>query len=93
MSPKLTFTIYSAIAFLFSASAYVAPEFFTTMAFPAANGLALDVGISTRYFSGATYLLCAAYFSKPETMKERATNKTSFWVGSKEVYHQLLAPV
>ena len=63
MSPKLTFTICSAIAFLFSASAYVAPEFFTKMAFPAAEGLALDAGISMRYFmAAAIFVVCCLFF-------------------------------
>jgi hypothetical protein len=71
MSPKVTFTICSAITFLFSASAYVAPEFFTKMAFPAAEGLALDVGISMRYFmAAAIFVVCCLFFQARNLVRE-----------------------
>ena len=54
MSPKLTFTIGSAITFFFSAAFFIAPEFFTMTAFPAAKGFAIDVGITMRYVLAAT---------------------------------------
>ena len=54
MSPKLTLTIGSAVTYLFSAAFVAAPEFFTMNAFPAAEGFALDVGITMRYLLAAT---------------------------------------
>ena len=63
MSPKLTFTIGSAITFLFSAAFFIAPEFFTMTAFPAAKGFAIDVGITMRYVLAATIFgVCCLLF-------------------------------
>ena len=71
MSPKLTFTICSAITFLFSAAFYVAPEFFTMTAFPAAKGFAIDVGITMRYVLAATIFgVCCLLFQARNLERE-----------------------
>ena len=71
MSPKLTFTIGSAITFLFSAAFFVAPEFFTMTAFPAAKGFAIDVGITMRYVLAATIFgVCCLLFQARNLERE-----------------------
>ena len=71
MSPKLTFTIGSAITFFFSAAFYVAPEFFTMTAFPAAKGFAIDVGITMRYVLAATIFgVCCLLFQARKLERE-----------------------
>ena len=71
MSPKLTFTIGSAITFFFSAAFFIAPEFFTMTAFPAAKGFAIDVGITMRYVLAATIFgVCCLLFQARKLERE-----------------------
>ncbi len=60
MSPKLTFTICSAVSFLFSISFYTAAEFFTNITFPQAEGNAVEVGIAMRYVLAGTIFLSSS---------------------------------
>ena len=60
MSPKLTFTICSAVSFLFSISFYTAAEFFTNITFPQAEGNAVEVGIAVRYVLAGTIFLSSS---------------------------------
>ena len=80
MSPKLTFTIGSAITFLFSAAFFVAPEFFTMTAFPAAKGFAIDVGITMRYVLAATIFGVCCLLFQARSLERESDKKTSFWV-------------
>ena len=71
MSPKLTFTICSAITFLLSAAFFIAPEFFTMTAFPAAKGFAIDVGMTMRYLLAATMFgVCCLLFQARNIERE-----------------------
>ena len=56
MSPKLTFTICSAVSFLFSISFYVFAEFFTKITFPQAEGYLPLVLISLKNFITQPFL-------------------------------------
>ena len=60
MSPKLTFTICSAVSFLFSISFYTAAEFFTNITFPQAEWNAVEVGIAMRYVLAGTIFLSSS---------------------------------
>ena len=57
MSQKLTYTICSAVSFLFSISFYVFAEFFTKITFPQAEGYAIELGNAMRY-EGCVYFSC-----------------------------------
>ena len=60
MSPKLTFTICSAVSFLFSISFYVFAEFFTKITFPQAEGYAIELGNAMRYVLAAIIFLASS---------------------------------
>ena len=60
MSPKLTFTICSAVSFLFSISFYVFAEFFTKITFPQAEGYAIELGNAMRYVLAASIFLASS---------------------------------
>ena len=60
MSPKLTFTICSAVSFLFSISFYTAAEFFTNITFPQAEGNAVEVRSAMRYMLAGTIFLSSS---------------------------------
>lgn len=71
MPAKITFSICSIITFLFSAAFYAVPEYFTILAFPNAKGLALDVGITTRYVLAATiFCVSCLLFQARNLMRE-----------------------
>ena len=60
MSPKLTFTICSAVSFLFSISFYVFAEFFTKITFTQAEGYAIELGNAMRYVLAASIFLASS---------------------------------
>ena len=60
MSPKLTFTICSAVSFLFSISFCVFGEFFTKITFPQAEGYAIELGNAMRYVLAASIFLASS---------------------------------
>ena len=81
MSPKLTFTIGSAITFLFLATFGAAPELFTMNAFPAAEGFALDVGITVRYLLAATIFGVSVLLFQVRNL-ERQSDQKKFLLAS-----------
>lgn len=53
MSPKPTFLICAAVGLIFAVAFALAPKFFTLGAWPTAEGLALEIGVSIRYVLAA----------------------------------------
>ena len=71
MPAKITFSICSNITFLISAAFYIVPEYFTLTASPNAKGLAVDVGITTRYVLAAViFCVCCLLFQAKNLVRE-----------------------
>ena len=78
---KIRFNMCSIITFLFSAAFYIAPEFFTILAFPTSKGLALDVGITMSYFLAAgMFCVCCLLFQAKYLVRE--SDQKSYHLGA-----------
>jgi hypothetical protein len=81
MSVRVTFSICSAITFLFSIAFISMPEFFTMNAFPTAEGSALDVGVTMRYVLGGVIFSVSCILFQSRNI-DGANNQRSVLLGA-----------
>ena len=75
----MTFTICSAVSFLFSISFYVFAEFFTKITFPQAEGYAIELGNAMRYVLAASIFLASSMLFHLRNLTGESNQKSVFF--------------